>query len=62
MRRTLKAKAGSNGVFTIVAKRLRPGTRYSLSITPVDKAGNKPQLSTITNVRTKSRHRRGLLN
>jgi hypothetical protein len=61
MRRTLSAKAGTKGRFTIVAKHLTPGTGYTLSITPFDRAGNKPQFSTITNVRTKPRHRTGLL-
>jgi hypothetical protein len=58
-KRVLRAKAGSNGVFSISASKLTPGTGYTITIVAADKAGNKPQFSTITNVRTKSarRHR-----
>ena len=60
VRRTLKAKAGSGGKFTIVAARLSPGKGYTVTLVAFDKAGNRPQFSTITNVRTRSRHPRGL--
>jgi hypothetical protein len=38
---------------------LPSGTSFSLSLVPFDKAGNRPQFSTITSVRTKAarRHR-----
>lgn len=58
VRRTLKATGGSGGRFTIVVKHLTPGKGYQLSLVPFDKAGNRPQFSTITNVRTKPRHTR----
>ncbi len=61
VRKSLRPKAGSNGNFTIVAKRLQPGTGYTLTLVPFDRAGNRPQFSTITNVRTRSRHSSGLL-
>jgi hypothetical protein len=61
VRKSLRAKAGTSGKFTIVAEHLRPGTGYRLTLVPFDKAGNRPQFSTITNVRTKSRHSSGLL-
>jgi hypothetical protein len=46
-------------VFTITASKLKPGTGYTITLVASDKAGNKPQFSTITNVRTKpaKRHR-----
>jgi hypothetical protein len=58
-KRVLRAKAGKNGVFTITASKLKPGTGYTITLVAADKAGNKPQFSTITNVRTKpaKRHR-----
>ncbi|HET8672477.1 MAG TPA: hypothetical protein VFL87_02495, partial [Thermoleophilaceae bacterium] len=59
--RRLRAKAGRGGNFTIVAKHLHPGTGYMFTLVPFDTAGNRPQFSTITNVRTKSRHSSGLL-
>jgi secreted trypsin-like serine protease len=59
--RTLHAKAGRGGNFTIVAKHLNPGTSYTFTLVPFDRAGNRPRFSTITNVRTKSRHSSGLL-
>lgn len=58
--RALRAKAGTGGVFTIVAKRLSPGKGYTITLLPFDKAGNRPQFSTVTNVRTKPRHPHGL--
>jgi trypsin len=60
VRRTLRAKAGSGGKFTIDANHLTPGKGYTISLVPFDKAGNRPQFSTITNIRTKPRHTRGL--
>jgi secreted trypsin-like serine protease len=60
IRRSLKAILGSDGRFTIVAKHLSPGKGYTVSLLPFDRAGNRPQFSTITNVRTKSRHPSGL--
>lgn len=58
-KRVLRAKAGSNGVFAISASKLTPGTGYTITLVAADKAGNKPQFSTITNVRTKpARHHR----
>jgi hypothetical protein len=59
--RKLTAKAGKNGTYTIVAKGLTPQTHYSFALLPFDQAGNKPAFSTITTVRTKPRHRSGLL-
>jgi hypothetical protein len=59
--RTLRARRGKGGKFTIVANRLKPGTGYSVSLVPFDKAGNKPEFSTITSIRTKPRHRHGFL-
>jgi trypsin len=58
-KRVLRPKAGKNGVFTITASKLKPGTGYTITLVASDKAGNKPQFSTITNVRTKpaKRHR-----
>jgi hypothetical protein len=61
VRKSLRARAGTGGNFTIVAKHLRPGTGYRLTLVPFDKAGNRPPFSTVTNVRTKSRHSSGLL-
>jgi len=61
VRKSLRARTGTGGRFTIVAKHLRPGTGYRLTLVPFDRAGNRPQFSTITNVRTKSRHSSGLL-
>jgi hypothetical protein len=58
--RTLKATASGGGKFTIVAKHLSPGKGYTISLLPFDNAGNHPQFSTITNVRTQSRHPSGL--
>ncbi|HEY7633621.1 MAG TPA: serine protease, partial [Thermoleophilaceae bacterium] len=57
--KTLHASRGKGNIFTIVARHLKPGTGYSFSLLPFDKAGNKPTFSTITNVRTQRRHRRG---
>jgi secreted trypsin-like serine protease len=57
--RSLRAAAGKNGAFTIVAKHLKAGTGYSISLLPVDKAGNKPKSSTTTKLRTQRPHRRG---
>jgi secreted trypsin-like serine protease len=54
--RSLRASAGKGGKFTIVAKHLKPGTGYTISLLPIDKAGNRPQFSTITSVRTKKLH------
>jgi secreted trypsin-like serine protease len=56
VRRALSAKAGANGTFTIVAKRLTPGKGYTITLVPFDKAGNRPQFSTVTNVHTQPRH------
>jgi hypothetical protein len=56
--RSLRASAAKKGVFTIVAKHLKPGTGYRIALVPFDKAGNRPQFSTITSVRTKPRHTR----
>jgi secreted trypsin-like serine protease len=56
VRRTLRASAGKSGKFTIVVNHLKPGTGYSISLLPIDKAGNKPQFSTITSIRTKKLH------
>jgi secreted trypsin-like serine protease len=58
-KRVLRAKAGKNGVFTITAGKLKPGTGYTITLVASDKAGNKPTFSTITSVRTKParRHR-----
>lgn len=61
VRKSLRARASTGANFTIVARHLRPGTSYTLTLVPFDKAGNRPQFSTITNVRTKSRHSSGLL-
>ena len=58
--RSLKVTRGSGGKFTIVANHLTPGKGYTIALVPFDKAGNRPQFSTITNVRTKPRHPRGL--
>jgi secreted trypsin-like serine protease len=58
VRRTLHAKAGSGGIYTIVAKRLSPSRSYVITLIPFDKAGNRPQFSTVTNVRTQPRHPR----
>jgi trypsin len=58
--RALKVSGGAGGKFTIVASHLTPGKGYTISIVPFDKAGNRPQFSTITSVRTKPRHARGL--
>jgi secreted trypsin-like serine protease len=55
--RTLRAGAGKGGVFTITVKHLTPGTGYTITLLPIDKAGNRPQFSTITSIRTKPRHR-----
>ena len=55
---TLHAKAGSGGIYTIVAKRLSPSRSYVITLIPFDKAGNRPQFSTVTNVRTQPRHPR----
>jgi hypothetical protein len=60
VRRSLKATAGSGGKFTIVIKHLASGKGYTIALLPFDNAGNHPQFSTITNVRTKSRHPSGL--
>ncbi len=38
------------------ARHLRPGTGYTITLLPFDKAGNRPQFSTITSVRTKKLH------
>jgi len=54
--RALRASSSKGGKFTIVAKHLKPGTGYTISLLPIDKAGNKPQFSTITSVRTKKLH------
>jgi secreted trypsin-like serine protease len=56
LHRALSAGGGSGGKFTIVAKRLTPGTGYTITLVPFDKAGNRPQFSTITSIRTKPRH------
>jgi hypothetical protein len=56
VRRALSATGGKGGKFTIVAKRLTPGTGYRITLVPFDKAGNRPQFSTITSIRTKPRH------
>ncbi|HEX6458311.1 MAG TPA: serine protease [Thermoleophilaceae bacterium] len=58
VRRTLRAKAGSGGTYTIVATHLRPNTSYTITLIPFDKAGNRPQFSTVTNVRTQPKHPR----
>jgi secreted trypsin-like serine protease len=58
--RALKVSGGAGGKFTIVANHLTPGKGYTISIVPFDQAGNRPQFSTITSVRTKPRHQRGL--
>jgi len=58
--RALKPTGGAGGKFTIVASHLTPGKGYTISLVPFDKAGNRPQFSTITSVRTKPRHPRGL--
>jgi secreted trypsin-like serine protease len=55
--RTLRVKGGEDGMFTILAMRLMPRKRYTLSLVPFDNAGNRPQSPTTTNVRTKSRQR-----
>jgi secreted trypsin-like serine protease len=55
--RSLRASAGRGGVFTITVKHLTPGTGYTITLLPFDKAGNRPQFSTITSIRTKPRHR-----
>jgi hypothetical protein len=57
----LKVSGGTGGKFTVVARGLTPGKGYKISLVPFDKAGNRPQSSTITHVRTKPRHPRGLL-
>ena len=58
--RALKVSGGAGGKFTIVATHLTPGKGYTISLVPFDKAGNRPQFSTITSVRTKPRHPQGL--
>jgi len=58
--RALKVSGGAGGKFTIVASHLTPGKGYTISLVPFDKAGNRPQFSTITSVRTKPRHPHGL--
>jgi secreted trypsin-like serine protease len=60
VRRALRVSGGAGGRFTIVARRLAPGRGYTISLVPFDKAGNRPRFPTITNVRTKPRHTRGL--
>lgn len=55
VRRPLRVSGGDDGRFTIVARRLTPGKAYSILLMPFDKAGNHPQSSTITKVRTKPR-------
>jgi secreted trypsin-like serine protease len=54
--RALRPKAGKSGTFTIVARHLKPGTGYTVTLLPFDKAGNRPAFSTITSVRTKKLH------
>lgn len=56
LHRALKASAAKGGKFTIVVKKLTPGTGYTVTLVPFDKAGNRPQFSTITSIRTKPRH------
>jgi secreted trypsin-like serine protease len=56
LHRALSATGGKGGKFTIVVKRLTPGTGYRITLVPFDKAGNRPQFSTITSIRTKPRH------
>jgi secreted trypsin-like serine protease len=51
--RALAARAWSGGVFTIVARKLRPATRYSFTLRAVDKAGHVQRPGTHTRVRTK---------
>jgi secreted trypsin-like serine protease len=58
VRRTLQVTGGTGGKFTVVAKHLTPNTGYKIALVPFDNAGNRPQFSTITNVRTKPRHQR----
>jgi hypothetical protein len=54
--RSLRVK-GEDGTFTIVAMRLMPGKRYTLSLVPFDNAGNRPQSPTNLKVHTRSRRR-----
>jgi secreted trypsin-like serine protease len=56
--RSLRAGTPKNGVFTIAVRHLNPGRSYRIALVPFDKAGNRPQFSTITSVRTKPRHTR----
>lgn len=56
--RGLRAGTPKKGVFTIVVRHLQPGRGYRIALVPFDKAGNRPQFSTITSVRTRPRHTR----
>ncbi|HEY2602572.1 MAG TPA: hypothetical protein VGI67_13525, partial [Thermoleophilaceae bacterium] len=59
LHRTLSASAGSAGTYTIAAKKLSPGTSYTISLVPYDRSGNRPSFSTVTHLRTKARpHKR----
>jgi secreted trypsin-like serine protease len=56
--RSLRAGTPKNGVFTIAIRHLNPGRSYRIALVPFDKAGNRPQFSTITSIRTRPRHTR----
>jgi hypothetical protein len=62
VQKSLTAHAKAGGIYVIVAKGLKPATRYTLTLVPFDKAGHRPRVAVTTTFKTKpqrsSRRRR----